>query len=343
MNQEKMYFAEDNEDWDSIPEWVNFLIRFGFCWSRSEHKGRRVALVSMPCSSPGAGLIALGALIGDLGEAQANDVAAHNDLVFNYARQYLEHCKECTLSKCDPIIRRCGFDSESLGIIRSIHCKNVYRVSAETDFDEKKLVVYRKRNPSAQTEINQEYLINLYVDGKPPAVARSSDEGLSASAYQGLIEEAQICPENLMKSYSGLVLAGRNKGRSDTKVAYESVHFPNESESYTLAELLAIHGWADSKVSRTAFFNVRTGDLDHTVALPRLVVADGDESFLKSVDTFKKSDVIGVIDRSLDRDRLEVIGQKIGALKNWYQPDTQFQERLPTLVPGISITILKKQ
>ena len=108
MNQVKMYFAEDNEDWVSIPEWVNFLIRFGYCWSRINHKGRRVALVSMPCSSPGAGLIALGALIGDLGEAQANDVATHNDLVFNYARQYLEYCKECTLSKCDPIIRRCG-------------------------------------------------------------------------------------------------------------------------------------------------------------------------------------------------------------------------------------------
>jgi len=343
MNQVKMYFAEDNEDWVSIPEWVNFLIRFGYCWSRINHKGRRVALVSMPCSSPGAGLIALGALIGDLGEAQANDVAAHNDLVFNYARQYLEYCKECTLSKCDPIIRRCGFDSESLGIIRSVRRKNtIYRVSEETDLHERKLVIFENRNPSATTEIDQEYLINLFVDGEPPAVSPSGEAGLPESAYQSLIEEAQIHPANLRKSYSGLVLAGRAKGSSDTKSAYEAVHFSSETEAYTLAELLAIHGWADSKVSRTAFFNARTEDLDHTVAQPRLVVSDGDSSFLKSVDTFKGSDVIGVIDRTSDRDRLEGIGQKVAALKNWYQPDTQFQKLLPTPVPGISITILKK-
>ena len=343
MSRAKTYFSEDNGDWQSIPGWVNFLIRFGYCWSRSDHEGRRVALMSMPCSSPGAGLIALGALIGDLGKVQANDLDTHNDVIFNYARQYLEYCKDCTLAICDPIIKRCGFDSESLGVIRSVRRKNnIYRVSAETDCDKRKLVIFESRNPSAKTEINQEYLINLYVDGAPPAVSPSAEAGLPESAYQGLIDEAQIHPSNLRKSYSGLVLAGRAKGSSDTKAAYGAVHFSSQNETYTLTELLAIHGWADSKVSRTAFFNARTEDIDHTVAQPRLVVSDGDSSFLKSVDTFRKSDVIGVIDRSLDRDRLEVIGQKISALKSWYQPDTEFQALLPIPVPGISITILKK-
>ena len=343
MSRAKTYFSEENGDWQLIPGWVNFLIRFGYCWSRIEHDGRRVALMSMPCSSPGAGLIALGALIGDLGKVQANDLGAHNDVIFNYARQYLEYCKDCTLTKCDPIIRRCGFDSKSLGVIRSVRRKNtIYTVSADTDLNERKLVIFGNRNPSAKIEIGQEYLINLYVDGEPPAVSSSSESGLPESVYQGLIEEAQIHPSNLRKSYSGLVLAGRAKGSGDTKSAYEAVHFSSENESFTLMELLAIHGWADSKVCRTAFFNVRTKDIAQTVAQPRLVVADGDSSFLKSVDTFRKSDVIGVIDRSLDRDRLEVIGQKISALKSWYQLDTEFLGLLPTPVPGISITILKK-
>jgi hypothetical protein len=343
MSRAKTYFSEDNGDWQSIPAWVNFLIRFGYCWKRSNPEGRRVALMSMPCSTPGAGLIALGALISDLGRIEANDLDTHNDVIFDYARQYLEYCKDCTLSKCDPKIKRCGFDSKSLGAIRSVRRKNiVYRVSEETNCNERKLIVCENRNPSVKTEIDRKYLINLYVDGEPPAVALNAETGLQGSVYQGLIEEAQIYPPNLRQSYSGLVLAGRAKGISDTKNAYEAVHFSTENESYTLRELLAIHGWSDSKVCRTAFFNARTKDIAQTVTQPRLVVADGDSSFLKSVDTFRKSDVIGVLDRSLDRDRLEVIGQKISALKSWYEPDKEFQAVLPFPVPGISITILKK-
>jgi hypothetical protein len=298
----------------------------------------------MPRASPGAGLIALGSMISDLGKEQATDIAIHNDLIFSYARQYLDHCKNCSLKECDPLIQGCGFDSKSHGLIRSVRLKNhIYVVSEETDFNEKQLVLFNKRNPSATIYPNPEHYINLYVDGQPPAVSSSEETGLQKSAYQGLIGEAQIYPANLRKTYSGLVLAGRAKGGSDTRSAYEAVHFCNDTESYTLADLLAIHGWTDSKVSRTAFFNIRTESLDHAVAQPKLVVADGDASFLKTVDTFKKSDVIGVIDRGSDRDRLEIIGQKFAALKNWYQPDTEFPELLPIPVPGITVAILKKQ
>lgn len=343
MSRGISYFAENNGDWQLIPEWVNFFIRFGFCWGRREYEGRRIALVSMPCASPGAGLIALGTMISDLGKEQANDMGTHNDLLFSYAQQYLDHCKRCSLKECDPIVRGCGFDSKSHGLIRSVRLKNhIYMVSEETDFDEKKLVLFDKRNPSATIEPSPEHAINLYVDGQPPAISSSEETGLQESAYQGLIKDAKIYPSNLRKSYSGLVLAGRAKGGSDTRAAYESVHFCNDTESYTLADLLAIHEWTDSKVSRTVFFNVRTEVLDHAAAQPKLVVADGDTSFLKSIDTFKKSDVIGVIDRSLDRDRLEMIGQKVAALKSWYQPDTQLLELLPTPVPGITVAILKK-
>ncbi len=344
MSRGISYFAEDNGDWESIPAWVKFLIRFGYCWGKSEHQGRRIALVSMPCASPGAGLIALGTMISDLGKEQANDMGTHNDLLFSYARQYLNHCKKCSLKECDPIVRGCGFDFKSHGVIRSVRLKNhIYMVSEETDFNEKKLVLFDKRNPSATIEPSPEHTINLYVDGQPPAVSTCVESGLQKSAYQGLIEEANIYPDNLRKSYSGLVLAGRAKGGRDTRSAYEAVHFCNDTDSYTLADLLAIHGWTDSKVSRTAFFNIRTENLDHTAAQPKLVAADGDASFLKSVDNFKKSDVIGLIDRSSDRDRLEMIGQKFAALKNWYRPDSEFQELLPTPVPGITVAILKKQ
>ena len=339
-----MHFAEGNGDWETVPEWVNFLIRFGYCWSRSDQQGRRVALVSMPCPSPGAGLIALGAMIGDLCKNQANDVNSHTESFFEIARQYLDHCRDCELVKCDPILKKCGYNKKSTGIIRSIRRANhLYLVSSQTEYRSKKLFLMDKSGKKNVRAINPEYILNLYFDGQSPPVSSSDVTGLQKSAYQGLIEEAQIHPPNLRRSYSGLVLAGLAKGSSETKAAYEAVHFSSDTESHTLAGLLAIHGWADPKVSRTAFYNTRTEQLDRDVAQPRLVVSDGDSSFLKSVDTFKKSDVIGVIDRSLHRDRLEVIGQKIGSLKSWYEIDTKFHGLLPIPVPGISITILKKQ
>ncbi len=321
-----------------IPDWVNFLIQSGYCWRESLHQGRRIALISMPCASPGAGLLALGAMISDLGNEQANETNSHNEALFEYARQYLDHCRDCELVKCDPSWKKCGYDKKSTGIIRSIRRVNhLYLVSDQTDYRSKKLFL-TDRNGKNASEINSEYLYNLYADGQAPSVASSGETGLKGPVYQDLIQESQINPSNLEKSYSGLVLAGRAKGANETRAAYDAVHFCRDTESYTLSELLTIHGWAESKVCKTAFFNARTEDIDHTVAQPRLVVSDGDSSFLKSVDTFRKSDVIGVIDRSLDRDRLEVIGQKISALKSWYQPDTEFQALLPSPVPGISIS-----
>ncbi len=344
MKQSDLSFAECDGDWQSIPRWVNFSIRFGYHWSESESGGRRIALVSMPSASSAAGLIALGAMIRDLGKVDADDITTHTNSLFDYARQYLDYCKNCDLKRCDPMIRGCGFHSESHGVFRSIFRKNnIYIVSEETDLTEKKLVVFERRNPGIKIEFEPEYVKNLYYDGRPPAMSSSSETGLQKSVYEGLIEEAEIYSENLRMSYSGLVLAGRAKGRSDTRTAYESLFFCNETESFTLAEMLGIHGWSESEISRTAFFNTRTEESDRVLDQPKLVVADGDSSFLKAIDTFKKSDIIGVIDRSLEREKLELVGQKFADLKTWYRSDTEFLGNLPASVPGISIAILKKQ
>lgn len=342
MNRSKTYFAENNGDWMAVPAWVDFFIHFGYSWRRSTHQGRRVALISMPCESPGAGLLALGSMISDLGNDEANDSNSHKKELFKYADQYLNHCRGCDLEKCDPELRQCGYTEKSTGIIRSIRRPNhLYFVSDKTDCRGERLFLVDKKGGN-EREIAREYIFNLHADGLPPFMSTSGETGLSGAIYQDLCQDAHILPANLRCSYSGVVLAGRAKGESNTKAAYESVHFCNDTESYTLAELLAIHEWADTKVSRTGFFNVRNEVLNHAAGQPELIVADGDASFLKSIDMFKKSDVIGVIDRSLDRDRLEMIGQKVAALKCWYQTDTQVLELLPTPVPGITVAILKK-
>lgn len=339
-----MDFSDNDGSFISVPRWADYLIRFGYFFGSIEKQERRIALVSMPCPSTGAGLIALGCLISDLCKRHASDTIAHEDFIFNYANQYLNFCSKCSLNKCDPSIKMCGFESESNGIIRSVNRRgHLYIVSDKTDFLNKILVLSDKRNADISTTYDKKYTVNLYVDTKPPAVSASFENGLEILVYKGLIEEAEIHQPNLRESYSGLVLAGRALGENDTKSAYESICFRNDAGSYSLAKLLAIYGWAGSTVSRTAFFNTRTERLDYCGTQPAVVVADGDDAFLKSVDTFKKSDVIGVIDRCSGRERLEKVGDKLAALNNWYQVVTEFHGLLPVPVPGISVAIFKKQ
>src|SRR5258708_3671241 len=66
MNSDsKSLFSETGCVWQPVPPWAAFLIRFGYLW-RATSKTRRIALLTMPCDSAAAGLISLGALIGDL-------------------------------------------------------------------------------------------------------------------------------------------------------------------------------------------------------------------------------------------------------------------------------------
>ncbi len=111
---------------------------------------------------------------------------------------------------------------------------------------------------------------------------------------------------------------------------------------YGLDELLTIHGWSKTNLSRIAFFNPRTEKLDRSNAASNLVIADGDASFLKVYDRpeFSSSDIIGVINRNVERDRLEAVGMKM--LPNqWLAVDTDMLCGLPSVPKGISIAILK--
>src|SRR5690242_18195480 len=111
-------FSEANQDWRPIPSWVRLLINLGYKWPYRAAGTRRIALISMPGDSAGAPLIALGALIRDLGNPEANDLGAHFDSLLRHGRQYIEHCHDCTCH-CEPQITNCGYLAEAHGQIRS--------------------------------------------------------------------------------------------------------------------------------------------------------------------------------------------------------------------------------
>jgi hypothetical protein len=337
-----MDFSDIPGEWQPIPSWVRFLINLGNGWPRSGPKPRRIALISMPCDSAAAGLIAVGAMVRDLADPRANDVDGHYDKLLLYARQFLESCESCDM-KCKPEIKHCGHAKQATGKLRSpLLPHQTFKISTRTNFEERTLA-WTYRNGVIEWPTPQ-YAINWHIEGEPPPEWNQPDGELSSNTYQALLDELTVLPENLKRSYSGLCFAGRAGGESVSRELCSSIRFNNGIAEYGLDELLTIHGWSKCNVSRIAFFNPRTEKLDRSNAASNLVIADGDTSFLKVCDhaQFAASDIIGVIHRNVERDRLEAVGAKI--LPNqWMSADTDKLCELPTLPRGISIAILKER
>ena len=164
--------------------------------------------------------------------------------------------------------------------------------------------------------------------------------------YEALVSGAGIIPDNLERSYSGLCFSGRVAGETGTRRVCDAIHFRDDGKPYRLSELLTVKGWSpDSAISRMAYFNSRTGKLDRASSCPELVVADDDISLLRVLGStkFQQSDVIGVIQRTVERTRLEDVGNKISSLRQWYTDDPEFISRMTGVPRGMNIMVLKRR
>lgn len=328
-----------------IPPWVRFLISLGYMWPRIAPRPRRVAVVSMPCDSQAAALISLGAVVRDLGDPQANDLDAHYNRLLNYARQFLKHCKHCDVP-CHPKVKQCGYTKQSTGRLRSPLLRGTVEISEQTDFDARELKWIQRsgRNGICTVVRKPEHLKDYHIEDEPPCEWNEAAGDLPRWPYEAMIEELTIIPDNLRRSFSGLCFAGRITGEKTTQEVCEQVRLGDTNCAYSLRQLLAIHGWSDFRISRMAYFNPRTRKIDRKVVPPSLVVADGDIAFLQAVDQadFQSSDIVGVVHRTMERDRLEAVGLKMQP-DHWLAPDTNMLCELPSQPKGISIAILKSR
>ncbi len=252
-----MLFVEGNRDWEDVPTWVRFLISVGYRWQQ-DLSIRRLGLISLPSDSAAAGLVTLGALLRDLENPNANDIAGHYAALARHAQQYLTSCRDCEY-RCRPDIKKCGYD--------------------------------------------------------------------------------------LRKTYSGLCLAGRAAGERSTRDSFATVRFRQEGSDFRLDDLLTVNGWSDAAVSRVSFFNVRTEKFDRRNENPALVVADGHVSFLKATgrSEFQQGDILGMFSRTLERDALETLGNKIQSWSQWYETDHELLSRIAPIPRGIAVTVLRRK
>ncbi|MFZ4081794.1 MAG: hypothetical protein ACOYKN_11240 [Pirellula sp.] len=315
-----MKFSESQDPWRGVPEWASFLIDFGFAWIVQPVPNRRIAVVTMPADSAAAGLITLGAMRKCLELDDANDVDSHYRRLLDIAHARPPGVQLRFTDKRDRF-KFYGFDEKGNPIVKNVTV-TWFQTRTITRSDAMKWRVY----------------------GEAPVAVLNGQKVPHSQIYNNLVKNGgEIKPSNLSQSHSQICLAGRSVGETRTRECIANIRFQNEGCEADLSYLLTVQGWMPGTVSRVMFYNARTDEFDRQQVKPQVVIADGDASFLTVVDgsDFEHSDVIGVIHRTMERDRLEAVGTKLENLRQWYEQSALVG--LPQSPRGIGISVLARR
>ncbi len=321
-----------------MPAWVRWLIDVGRHWQPSGK--RRIALLSMPCDSPSAGLVALGVMIGDLADSRASDVDGNFDALIHYAKQYLEACSHCD-SRCHPIERRCGFSSEASGKLRH---KSGKLYGPILDFEEGPNPIIRFTDKSRTTHFLHPGSGKDYYEYRAPPIVAREGVALNSAPYDALACGVVLDPANLRRTFSGTCLAGRVAGGSSTREWYGAVHLELLEARHSLSELLTIHGWGTPGISRMTYFNTRTKQFDRESSFNRVVIADGHTALERVLTTkeFDRSDVIAILHRTAADNDSQALAEKLAALRQWYAIDDTPLIADQPIPLGIAVQVIRR-
>lgn len=316
-----MEFSEANNPWRHVPEWVSFLIEFGYRWMASHDQARRLALISMPTDSAASGLITLGLMRKCMELDDANDIAAHHQRLLTLARTRpqdvtLRHIRWPGRYVFD------GFNADGDPMVKKLRDRNRRRVN-----------------------IHRSTSMEWRIDGEAPVVIRQGQQVPNAEFYAKLVADGgEIRSANLSESHSNVCLAGRAAGEAPTKGWMTDIRFRENGCEADLSQLLTVQDWMPGTISRVRFYNARTETFDRESGKPQIVVADGDTSFLKILASteFEECDVIGVMHRTMDREKLEAVGNKLSSLRQWYRPDGSLLGELGDIPRGVTISVLQR-
>ena len=323
-----MLFSEGDQPWRPVPLWADFLLKCGFWWCDQTVSARRIGLISMPCDSAGASLVALGALRRRLSNAEATELGSHFQRIHRLSAQGAPNI-----------------------LLRNAKYRGRFVLGRRTSE-----IVWANKESLAVGEADHSGPPRLAIlasnanewsfDGEPPVQLVEGAETSYGAIYDALLPSAEpIQPANLRCSDSGLCIAGRVAGEGPSRAIAANIRVQQDECIVGLDQLLTIHAWSPNTISRTAFFNSRLGQFDRRVAAPRLVVADGEAAFLRVLDAqeFKHSDVLGVVQRTIERDRLEAIGVKMSGQRQWYTEDVSMDHLLRSKPPRVSVLCLRQR
>jgi hypothetical protein len=341
---------ENGVSYSSTPDWMRWLIDLGMLWREKAEGRRTISLVSMPCDSSAAGLITLGATLRNFCDPLASEAEGHHKALISYAEQYLSACASCSLEKCDPALKRCGYVYEATGkLVHKTKLKSKALISASTDISNNLLALQipgRGKNGPVTNFLTKDGVLDWHVQGHPPVAAHARCDELLSESYQRIKPEIDFVNDNFAQSYLGLCLAGRTMGASATKERCSEISYVGDEGLVSLTDLLALHGWAGTnQIVRGCFYNSRTGDIFPPSAMPGHVVVDGASALLKALSEqiFQRSHIICVVNRLANEDDILDLGEKLSNLRQWYSPQIDFLVADNHPIPkGISLTSLVK-
>lgn len=342
-----MQYFEVHALHDAVPAWAAAALGLGYRWRLSGSNARRIGLLSMPCESEAAGLIALGALRSDLERTTANNVDTHFDLL-------LRACRERVSAR----MRREDSSEELSWDVRNAVDDTRWRfVTYNGDLDAivLELATHRsavkrkgKRIPNpngvCSSYIMRENAIGWQLRDCPLPQLPPDGKALELSAYSDLPScVGPVLAENLRRSYDGLVLVGQGAARDSTYMQkFYAVGFASADRRLPLGDLLTLHHSERKYIRRLRFLNERAHQ-DEAAYAAWLVVADGISALLCAEKLFPASDIIGVCNRDAS---VEAVLQ----LKDWlnnivrYYTDTDTSHCLPGGMPaGMLLRVLQRR
>ncbi len=342
-----MQYFEAHALYDAVPAWAAAALGLGYRWRLSGSNARRIGLLSMPCESEAAGLIALGVLRSDLERTTANHVDTHFDLL-------LRTCRERVAAR----MRREDSSEETAWDVRNAVDDTRWRfVAYDGDLDAIVLELAKHRpvvklkgkrvpNPhgACRRYIMRDYAIDWQLRDCPLPQLPQDGKALELSAYSDLPGcVGPILEENLRRSYDGLVLVGQGAARDSTYMQkFYAAGFASADRRLPLADLLTLHHSERKYIRRLRFLNERVHQ-DEAVHAAWLVVADGISALLCAEKLYPASDIIGVCNR-------DASAEAILQLKDWlndiirYYTDTDVSHYLSgEMQAGMLLRVLQRR
>jgi len=323
-----LWYAEDfNEEFRAIPSWARYFVELGRDWP--DDSRRRIAVVSTPCDSAAAGLIALGAMVRRLSQPGANEIGAH-------------------------ISRVRGLRPRHAGTLRHRTFKGHFVVSrVETSGS---VWLTNTRDDSHHLFVDY-HAGDWYFDGEGRVEVREGGALPWQGIYASLLpDDTSVHAPNLITSDSSICLVGRSTGKSAQKGLFGAARIRAATGTASLLDLLALDAFQPtSTVSRVRYVSSRahqgsselgdSGDAQDTLGklkLARIVICDGGDAAVLALGSagFEGKTIIAHLPRTDDVARLEAVAEMLAAKRNWYSPCSGIESLKPPAPPGVVVRTL---
>lgn len=313
-----MRFREKNNVWDKIPQWVESMIRFGYEWQKQEKNSRRIALLSFPCDTESAALIALGALRYDLERADTNILDDHFKLIkknyYKNMNNMLEDNKWWDLRNVESgeCFKFESYDTAT-DSFKVVDSKYKFKIKSKGR-------IIKNPNGPLKLEIFRENSHRYQINGYPvPFLGKGGVSKLSHLNINLPGCTGKILEKNLDISYYGLVLIGR--GTSNDSNYYKrlgDISFIKDDYQYSLKNLLLIDGNINEDIRRLNFLSkFKEVEWEKSIGA-KLVIVDNIIALEAADEFFPESDIIVTFNRAGSEESIEMIRNWILQKQRYY-------------------------